>query len=234
MIQKPELGERVAFRNAGQNEGVTASWSSVEDASARVDDLAALRELLRPLVPCRELNSITEKLHTDIGNIGAVMAASVDVLAGYVGRSSANYLSYLYEAFRRSLRAELEAQPLIGSWSALEEYLLARLRHERVEQLIVLFLNRRNYLISDEVMQHGTVNHVPLYPREVARRALLLDASAVILVHNHPTGDPSPSREDVEMTRQVVAALGALEIAVHDHAIVGGHKVYSLRHAGLL
>jgi len=117
-------------------------------------------------------------------------------------------------------------------WKALEDYLSLALRHERIEKLMVLFLDRNNGLIRDEIMQQGTVDHVPAFPCEIARRALQLGASAVIIVHNHPSGDPTPSKADIEMTKQTIAALAPLGIAVHDHVIVGRNKIASLPQAG--
>jgi DNA repair protein RadC len=125
-------------------------------------------------------------------------------------------------------------RPVISSWSALLAYTKAALAHAPREQFRVLFLDKKNQLIADEVMNEGTVDHAPVYPREVARRALELSASAVILVHNHPSGDPTPSAADIDMTRQVVEAGRALRIAVHDHLVVGRDGVASFKALGLI
>ena len=122
----------------------------------------------------------------------------------------------------------------ISSWSALNDYLKARVFETGTEEFRVLFLDKRNCLLADEVMGTGTVDHAPVYPREIAKRALLLDASSVILTHNHPSGDPTPSRADIDMTTQVVAALKALRIDVHDHVVVGAQGVASLKALGLM
>jgi DNA repair protein RadC len=133
------------------------------------------------------------------------------------------------ELLQRVLREEIRERPVIGSWTALIDYLQVALAHEPIEQFRVLFLDRKNILIRDEVQQRGTVDHTPLYPREITRRALELQASSIIMVHNHPSGDPTPSRADIEMTKQVVQALGAVGITVHDHVIVGKNRHTSFK-----
>ena len=125
-------------------------------------------------------------------------------------------------------------QPVLNNWDRLMEYLNAELSRERVEQFRVLFLDNRNHLIADEAQQRGTVNHTPVYPREVAKRALELHATALILVHNHPSGDPTPSRDDIAMTQQIKAAVGALSIVLHDHVVNGNGRRFNFREEGLL
>jgi DNA repair protein RadC len=140
----------------------------------------------------------------------------------------------IQELLARVLREQIREREVIGSWSALIDYLQVALAHEPIEQFRVLFLDRKNLLIRDEVQQRGTVDHTPLYPRELARRALELGASAIIMVHNHPSGDPTPSRADIEMTRQVVQALGAVGVSVHDHVIVGKNRHTSFKSQRLI
>jgi len=143
-------------------------------------------------------------------------------------------LKAIGELLQRVLREEIQERPVIGSWTALIDYLQLALAHEPIEQFRVLFLDRKNILIRDEVQQRGTVDHTPLYPREITRRALELQASAIIMVHNHPSGDPTPSRADLEMTKQVVQALGAVGITVHDHVIVGKNRHTSFKSQRLI
>ena len=126
------------------------------------------------------------------------------------------------------------ARPVISSWTALIDYLTQVMSHEPAEHFRLLFLDRKNILIKDEVQSRGTVDHTPLYPREVVKRALELAASAVIMVHNHPSGDPTPSQADVTMTRQVVDALQPVGITVHDHVIIGKNRHTSFRSQGLI
>jgi DNA repair protein RadC len=143
-------------------------------------------------------------------------------------------LKLVTELMQRVLREQIQDRPVISSWSALLDYLQVTLSHEPIEQFRVMFLDRKNVLIKDEVQQRGTVDHTPLYPREIVKRALELAASAIIMVHNHPSGDPTPSRADLEMTQQVVTALSAVGIQVHDHVIVGKNKHTSFKSQRLI
>jgi DNA repair protein RadC len=143
-------------------------------------------------------------------------------------------LKAIGELLKRVLREEIRERPVIGSWTALLDYLQVALAHEEVEQFRVLFLDRKNLLIRDELQQRGTVDHTPLYPREIVKRALELGASSIIMVHNHPSGDPTPSRADIEMTKQVVQAMGAVGLAVHDHVVVGKNRHTSFKSERLI
>jgi DNA repair protein RadC len=125
-------------------------------------------------------------------------------------------------------------RPVLNHWDRLIEYLTAVLARERIEQTRVLFLDHRNRLIADEVQSSGTVNHTPVYPRELVKRALEHHATAIILVHNHPSGDPTPSQEDIAMTREIKQAASTLSIVLHDHVIIGNGKWVSLKRLGLL
>jgi DNA repair protein RadC len=133
-----------------------------------------------------------------------------------------------------TLREPLEDRPVIGSASALMDYLSVTMRHEAIESTRVLFLDRKNALIKDEILHRGTVDHTPLYPREVLRRVIETGASAIILVHNHPSGDPSPSTADIAMTKELIAALGTIGGVLHDHVIVGRNREISFRKSGLI
>jgi DNA repair protein RadC len=138
-------------------------------------------------------------------------------------------LKIMQECLQRVLKEEIENRPVIGSWTALINYLHLAMQHEPTEHFRILFLDKKNILIRDEVQSRGTVDHTPLYPREVVRRALELGASAIIMVHNHPSGDPTHSAADLEMTKQVVAVIGQVGITVHDHIIVGKNRHTSFR-----
>jgi DNA repair protein RadC len=140
----------------------------------------------------------------------------------------------IHELLQRVLKEEVQGRPVIGSWTALIDYLQVAMSHEPAEHFRLLFLDRKNVLIRDEVQSRGTVDHTPLYPREVVRRALELGASALIMVHNHPSGDPTPSKADIEMTRQVMGALQAVDIALHDHVVVGRNRHTSFRSSRLI
>jgi DNA repair protein RadC len=143
-------------------------------------------------------------------------------------------LKAIGEVLKRVLREEIRERPVIGSWTALIDYLQVALAHEPIEQFRVLFLDRKNILIRDELQQRGTVDHTPLYPREIVKRALELGASSIIMVHNHPSGDPTPSRADIEMTKQVVQAMSAVGLTVHDHVIVGKNRHTSFKSQRLI
>ena len=151
-----------------------------------------------------------------------------------LGVHSVAALKLVQEAAIRLARAEVMDQPVLNNWDRLMDYLNAVLARERIEQFRILFLDPRNRLIADEAQARGTVNHTPVYPREVVKRALELHATAIILVHNHPSGDPTPSRADIEMTREVREAASVLGVVLHDHVIVGNGSWLSFRREGLL
>ena len=169
------------------------------------------------------------------GALPGVLGASLDELktVGGVGDAVALDLKLLQEAALRVGKAAVVKRTVISSSSALSAYVRTALAHEPREQFRVLFLDKKNQLIADEVMNHGTVDHAPVYPREVMRRALELSASALILVHNHPSGDPTPSGADVQMTREIIEAGRALRIAIHDQLVVGRDGVASFKALGL-
>ena len=156
------------------------------------------------------------------------------VEAPELGMQVASAIKLVQAAALRMLRAEVLEQPVLNKWDVLMEYLTAALSREKIEQFRVLFLDSRNRLIADEAQARGTVNHTPVYPREVVKRALELHATALILVHNHPSGDPTPSRADIEMTAAVRDAAAVLDIVLHDHIILGNGRATSFRRDGLM
>jgi DNA repair protein RadC len=209
---------------------------------ARAGGLGALPDyellelyLFRSL-PRRDTKPIAKALIARFGSLAGVWAASIEELSAVkgVGEAVALDLKLVQAAAERMAREPLARRPVISSWNALLDYVRVALAHETREQFRVLFLDRKNQLIADEVMGQGTVDHAPVYPREVVRRALELSASAIILVHNHPSGDPTPSAADIEMTRQMVEAARALRLSVHDHLVVGRHGVASFKSLGLI
>jgi len=143
-------------------------------------------------------------------------------------------LKTIEAAAKRLAQGRVLHRPALSSWDALLEYCTVAMARKETEEFRILFLDRKNVLLADEVQQKGTVDHTPVYPREVVKRALELGASAIILVHNHPSGDPSPSRADIAMTRDVQAALRALKIELHDHLVIGNGRHASFRSLGLL
>jgi DNA repair protein RadC len=151
-----------------------------------------------------------------------------------MGEVAVGALKTVRAAALRMAKQELLDRPVIGSWQKLIDYCRAALAEEKTEQFHLLFLDRKNVLIADERQQTGTVDHAPVYPREVVKRALELNASAIIMVHNHPSGDPTPSKDDVAITKAVAAAAEKLGILLHDHVVVGRHGHASLRSLGLI
>jgi DNA repair protein RadC len=168
-------------------------------------------------------------------SIGHVITAEASQLLafGLTGHDIALF-RLVREIACRMAKAEVRSRPVLSNWQALIDYLLTAMAYEQIEQFRILFLDRGNNLIADEVQQRGTINHTPVYPREVVKRALILNASALIVVHNHPSGDPKPSRDDIEMTREIKAAAEALGIAIHDHLVIGHKGHASFRSLGLL
>ena len=143
-------------------------------------------------------------------------------------------LKAVREGALRLMRSELQERPIVGSWDKLLDYCSAQIAHGKVEEFHILFLDRRNVLITHERQQRGTIDQAPVYVREVVKRALELGASGIIMVHNHPSGDPTPSRADIEVTKQVAKAAAPLGVTLHDHIVIGRHGHTSLRTMGVL
>jgi DNA repair protein RadC len=201
-----------------------------------LNDQDLLEMVLFLALPRRDTKAIARALLARFGSFANVIAAPVNDLRAIedMKDSGPAALKVVQAAALRLARAELVDRPLLNNWDRLMDYLNAVLARERVEQFRVLFLDTRNRLLADEAHARGTVNHTPVYPREVVRRALELQATALILVHNHPSGDPTPSRDDIDMTREVKQAAQALAIVLHDHVIVGNGRWLSFRQEGLL
>jgi len=199
-------------------------------------DYELLELLLTQAIPRGDVKSVAKALIERFGSLGEVLSAAPEALQEIkgVGEAAAVSLKVTRAAGLRLARQQVMNTEAIGSWDQLLDYCKAAMGYEKVEQLRVLFLDRKNVLIADEVQQRGTVDHTPLYPREVVKRALDLGASALILVHNHPSGDPTPSRADVEMTEQVRDAADKLGIALHDHVVIGKNGHASFKSLGLL
>jgi DNA repair protein RadC len=187
-------------------------------------------------LPRRDTKPLARALIARFGSYAGAIAAPAEELRLVEGLGDAGLaaLKTVQGAALRLARAEVRGQPVLNSWERLVDYLTAMLARERTEQFRVLFLDAKNRLIADEAQARGTVNHTPVYPREVVKRALELGATALILVHNHPSGDPTPSRADIGMTAEVKAAATALGIALHDHLVIGNGRHVSLRREGLL
>jgi len=190
-------------------------------------DYELLELLLFRLIPRRDTKPIAKALLARFGSLPEVLGAPAQLLTEVkgVGDSVATDLKLVASIAHRMLKGELSGRQVLASWSSVIEYCRAAMAFEAREQFRVLFLDKKNALIADEVQQTGTVDHTPVYPREVVKRALELSATAIILVHNHPSGDPTPSRADIEMTKLIIDTARPLGITVHDHIIIGkdGH-----------
>lgn len=195
-----------------------------------------LLEMVLFAVPRVDTKPLAKRLIATFGSFPAAIAAPREKLLEVegMGDGAVAALKVVHAASLRLLRTELRDAHVLSSWDRLMAYLHAALARETVERVRVLFLDNRNRLIADEEQARGTINHTPLYPREVVKRALALEAAAIILVHNHPSGDPSPSRADIEMTREMATACKALGLALHDHVIVGNGRWVSFRQEGLM
>lgn len=199
-------------------------------------DYEMLELVLFRAIPRQDVKPLAHKLLETFGDFNRVLAAPPARLAQVkgVGEAVICELKIVEAAAQRLARSRVMQRHVVSSWDALLDYCHTTMAHRDTEQFRVLYLDRKNVLIADEEQARGTVDHVPVYPREVVKRALELNASALILVHNHPSGDPTPSAEDIAMTGQVEAAAQALGLALHDHLIIGKSAELSFRAEGLL
>jgi DNA repair protein RadC len=199
-------------------------------------DYELLELLLALAIPRRDVKPLAKALLDRFGDFAGVIAAAPHQLEAVSGMGDASIaaLKVVQAGSVRLLRQQVMRKNVIDSWDRLIDYCTAAMAHEGVEQLRLLFLDRKNALIADEVQQQGTVDHTPLYTREVVKRALELGASALIVVHNHPSGDPTPSQGDIKMTRDVRDALEKIGVTLHDHLVVGRNGHESFRARGLL
>jgi len=199
-------------------------------------DYELLELVLFAAIPRRDVKPLAKALLAKFGSFADVIAAPRERLMEMdgIGENVVVQLKIVEAAALRLSKTKVLGRPALSSWSALIDYCTAAMARASHEEFRILFLDRKNALIADEVQGQGTVDHTPVYPREIVKRALELSASAIILVHNHPSGDPTPSRADLEMTREIVAAGKALRIAVHDHIVVGRGGHTSFKALGLM
>jgi len=213
----------------GHRERLRARFS--EAGPEALADYELLELALFRAIPRRDVKPLAKALIRRFGSFAETVSAEPARLAEIDGVSAGVIadLKLIEAAGHRLARGAIAARPLLSSWSAVLEYLRATMAFSAREQFRVLFLDRRNHLIADEVQGRGTVDHTPVYPREVARRSLELSATAILLAHNHPSGDPTPSAADIRMTREIVGVLDPLGIVVHDHVILGREGHASLK-----
>jgi len=208
----------------------------VNGGADALPDYEMLELVLFRAIPRQDVKPLARLLLDTFGSFSSVLCAPLPRLLAVkgVGQAVAVELKIVADAARRLSRSQVKNQQLISSWDALVDYCRITMAQLETEEFRVLFLDRKNVLITDEALGKGTVDHVPVYPREVAKRGLELNASAVILVHNHPSGDPTPSAPDIQMTQEIEKALTTLGIKLHDHLIIGKFGEISFRAEALL
>jgi DNA repair protein RadC len=202
-----------------------------ESGDTALADYEILELLLFRLIPRRDTKPVAKALLSRFGTLSGVFGATPVLLqeVSGIGETVALDIKLIAAVAQRTLKSEIRDKTVLASWSSVIQYCHAAMAHEPREQFRILFLDKRNTLIADEVQGRGTVDHTPVYPREVVRRALELSATAIILVHNHPSGDPTPSRADIDMTKTIVETARPLGITVHDHIIIGKDGHVSLK-----
>ncbi len=204
--------------------------------AAALPDYEMLELVLFRAIPRQDVKPLARLLLDTFGDFNRVISAPPQRLMQVkgVGETVVQELKIVEAAAQRLMRARVMQRPILSSWDALLDYCHTAMAHRETEQFRILFLDRKNVLIADEEQARGTVDHVPVYPREVVKRALELNASALILVHNHPSGDPTPSEADIAMTMQIRDAAEVLGIVIHDHLIIGKGRELSFRAQGYL
>ncbi|MHA6286987.1 RadC family protein [Maricaulis sp. CAU 1757] len=223
-----------AAHHTGHRERLRSKLASA--GGEALHDYELLELYLFRSIPRRDVKPIAKALIARFGDLGGVAHAPTDQLTAIDGVSAktAAELKLIAALAERLAREQVIGRPVIASWSALINYCRIAMQHATTEQFRVLFLDRKNKLISDEVLGRGTIDHAPVYPREVVKRALAQEASALILVHNHPSGDATPSQADIEMTRSLAEVCKPFDIVVHDHLVIGRENTASFKTLGLL
>ena len=208
----------------------------MQGGAAAIPDYELLELVLFRAIPRRDVKPLARALMDRFGDFNRVITAPEPRLRDISGVGDAVIveLKVIEAAAHRMARSRVMRQHVLSGWDALLDYCHTTMAHRETEQFRVIYLNRKNVVIGDEEQGKGTVDHVPVYPREVAKRALELNASALILVHNHPSGDPTPSQADIGMTQQIFAACSALGLTLHDHLIIGKSRELSFRSEGYL
>lgn len=207
-----------------------------EKGADSLADYELLELYLFRSIPRRDVKPIAKELIAKFGSFAEVIAAPVDRLTEVKGISEkiAFDLKILRAAATKLGQESVLGRPVLSSWSALLDYCRSAMQFETTEQFRVLFLDRKNRLIADEVLGQGTVDRAPVYPREILKRALAHESTAIILTHNHPSGDPTPSQSDIDITKEIVQACKPIRVAVHDHLIIGRDNIVSFKSLGLM
>ncbi len=218
-------GHRQRLKDRFRNGGVTA-----------VADYELLELLLYSAIPRRDVKPLAKELISHFGSFSEVISAPAERLKDIsgIGDNVITALKLVEAAAQMLAQGKIMDKPVLSNWQALVDYCQIQMGHLKKEQFRILFLDRKNRLIADEKQQEGTIDHTPVYPREVIKRALELHATAIILVHNHPSGDPTPSRDDVDMTKRIEEAGRQLGVLLHDHLIISKSGQTSLKTMGLI
>ncbi|RJL04914.1 JAB domain-containing protein [Paracoccus aestuarii] len=208
----------------------------MQGGAGAMPDYELLELVLFRAIPRQDVKPLARRLIETFGDFNRVITAPPARLQAVegVGPAIVTELKIVEAAAQRMARARIMHRPVLSSWQSLLDYCHTAMAHREIEQFRVLYLDRKNVLIADEEQSRGTVDHVPVYPREIIRRALELNASALILVHNHPSGDPTPSDSDITMTARIAQAADSMGITIHDHLIIGKSRELSFRSEGLL
>jgi len=218
----------------GHRQRLKDRFSKSQDGD--LPDYEILELLLCYANPRKDMKPLAKKLISTYGSISSIISLDFNTLINIegIGSSMALLLKLVREVTIRSTQAELNNKPVISSWNALIEYLRSSMGHSKVEMFRVLYLNKMNMIIEDNLVRRGTIDHVNIYPREVLKQALFIDASAVILVHNHPSGKAKPSTNDIEMTQLISSALKPINVVVHDHVIITQKEYFSFKSHGMI
>ncbi|MFK7840244.1 MAG: DNA repair protein RadC [Bdellovibrionales bacterium] len=208
----------------------------VNGGSDALQDYELLELLLFMAIPRRDVKPLAKDLLKTFNTLSELMAASIPELTRVNGISENTAIAIKsIEAIANSMiKKDLEGKPVLNSWTRLMDYCYATMAHEKKEHFRILFLNKKNELIADEIQGSGTVDHTPAYPREIMKRSLELGATALILMHNHPSGDPKPSQADIDMTQQIMRAAEPFNIKIHDHIIMSRNGYNSMKNNSLM
>lgn len=227
--RKAPEDKRAPSDHSGHRERLRSRFRKTGDAG--FEDYELLELLLFSALPRQDTKPIAKALIRRFGSFAGVLAAPRTLLTEVpgIGDKVAEQLKVIQASAVRYTKGQVNERAVLSSWSQVIDYVKSAMAHSDIEEFRILFLDRKNGLIADEVQQRGTVDHTPVYPREVIRRALELSATALVLVHNHPSGDPTPSRADIQMTKQIIDIAKPLGVEIHDHIIVGRFGETSFR-----
>lgn len=234
--QKQAASEAVEVKDHRHGHRARLRARFLESGGAGMPDYELLELILMLAIPRRDVKPLAKSLIERFGGYAAVLSADAAQLraADGLGEAAVAAIKAVQASAQYLIRTETQDKPILSNWQSVADYLQSTMARLPREQFRILFLDRKNALITDEVLSDGTVDQTAVYPREILKRALTYDASAIILVHNHPSGDPSPSQADIAMTKEVMAACQKVGVAVHDHIIVGRYGQTSFKQHGLI